>query len=275
MPLTPAQVRGVAFSKPPIGKRGYHEDEVDAFLDVVETELARLLTEHTDLGTQLTQCDQQPPPAPPGTAAARLQPASPPTMQPPSAGEDDDHCHAARVLNLAQQTAERITSQAQGEADALLNQARAHAEQLLRQAQTAAQGLLSEATTRSETILHNARTRADTVNQQSRDKMEQIASQQHEQLRQHTEIITTLGTDQAALENSIEQLRAFEDDYRTRVMRFLRAQLHQLGIHEPAGPTDPIRTQQTPVAVGSGARPATSPPWPSPDQHRWRPAVGA
>jgi DivIVA domain-containing protein len=29
MPLTPADVANVVFSKPPLGKRGYHEDEVD------------------------------------------------------------------------------------------------------------------------------------------------------------------------------------------------------------------------------------------------------
>jgi len=34
--LTPEQVRNVAFSKPPLGKRGYNEDEVDAFLDRIE-----------------------------------------------------------------------------------------------------------------------------------------------------------------------------------------------------------------------------------------------
>ena len=39
MPLTPADVHNVAFSKPPIGKRGYNEDEVDAFLDRVEAQL--------------------------------------------------------------------------------------------------------------------------------------------------------------------------------------------------------------------------------------------
>ena len=43
MPLTPADVHNVAFSKPPIGKRGYNEDEVDAFLDLVENELTRLI----------------------------------------------------------------------------------------------------------------------------------------------------------------------------------------------------------------------------------------
>jgi len=48
MSLTPAQVHNVAFSKPPRGKRGYNEDEVDAFLDRVEAALqnptGRILT---------------------------------------------------------------------------------------------------------------------------------------------------------------------------------------------------------------------------------------
>ena len=43
MPLTPADVHNVAFSKPPIGKRGYNEDEVDAFLDLVQNEMTRLI----------------------------------------------------------------------------------------------------------------------------------------------------------------------------------------------------------------------------------------
>jgi len=49
MPLTPAEVHNVAFKKPPIGKRGYDEEEVDAFLDIVEVELSRLIEEKHDL----------------------------------------------------------------------------------------------------------------------------------------------------------------------------------------------------------------------------------
>jgi len=37
--LTPEQVHSVTFSKPPLFKRGYNEDEVDAFLDRVESTL--------------------------------------------------------------------------------------------------------------------------------------------------------------------------------------------------------------------------------------------
>jgi DivIVA domain-containing protein len=52
MPLTPAEVHNVAFKKPPIGKRGYDEEEVDAFLDIIEVELARLIEENNDLRTR-------------------------------------------------------------------------------------------------------------------------------------------------------------------------------------------------------------------------------
>jgi DivIVA domain-containing protein len=37
--LTAQQVHEVAFNKPPIGKRGYNEDQVDRFLDLVEAAL--------------------------------------------------------------------------------------------------------------------------------------------------------------------------------------------------------------------------------------------
>ena len=59
MPLTPADVHNVAFKKPPIGKRGYNEDEVDAFLDLVETELARLIEDNNELRQQVEQLDAE------------------------------------------------------------------------------------------------------------------------------------------------------------------------------------------------------------------------
>ena len=59
MPLTPADVHNVAFSKPPIGKRGYNEDEVDAFLDLVENELTRLIEENSDLRQRVNELDQE------------------------------------------------------------------------------------------------------------------------------------------------------------------------------------------------------------------------
>jgi DivIVA domain-containing protein len=40
--LTAYEVADLVFGAPPMGKRGYNEDEVDAFLDDTEATIARL-----------------------------------------------------------------------------------------------------------------------------------------------------------------------------------------------------------------------------------------
>lgn len=57
MPLTPAEVHNVAFNKPPIGKRGYNEDEVDQFLDIVEDTLAQLMDENEFLRQRVEELE--------------------------------------------------------------------------------------------------------------------------------------------------------------------------------------------------------------------------
>src|SRR5215472_2200755 len=124
MGLTPADVHNVAFSKPPIGKRGYNEDEVDAFLDLIEAELARLLEENNELRQQVEQLDQQLDAARADLNDARSAPVQvvrqeePPsrrlaTVPPPTSMEEttpgpiggggDHHVQAAKVLGLAQE----------------------------------------------------------------------------------------------------------------------------------------------------------------------------
>ncbi|GAA0722519.1 hypothetical protein GCM10010199_30160 [Dactylosporangium roseum] len=49
MMLTPADVQAVRFPKAPFGKRGYDEDEVDEFLDVVARTLTALHDELSSL----------------------------------------------------------------------------------------------------------------------------------------------------------------------------------------------------------------------------------
>jgi DivIVA domain-containing protein len=52
--LTAADIHEVSFSWSPIGQQGYNQDEVDAFLDLVESELRRLdgTAEQVDAGQQ-------------------------------------------------------------------------------------------------------------------------------------------------------------------------------------------------------------------------------
>ena len=159
MPLTPADVHNVAFSKPPIGKRGYNEDEVDAFLDLVENELSRLIEENADLRQRVSELDSELAGARAGTGiqatqAIPLYQADPePELEPELEPEpvpvpvpvyeapvavapvapvsDEIHVKAARVLALAQDTADRLTSSAQAESDKLVSDARANAEALV------------------------------------------------------------------------------------------------------------------------------------------------
>src|SRR3954462_3369890 len=116
MPLTPADVHNVVFKKPPIGKRGYDEDEVDAFLDVVEAELARLIEEDNELraasGRNGARAEETPapvpgPPPPAAPSGARGEhpppraPPPPPTPAPPPPVQqprEDDSARASRML---------------------------------------------------------------------------------------------------------------------------------------------------------------------------------
>ncbi|MGI5244559.1 DivIVA domain-containing protein [Dactylosporangium sp. CA-139066] len=66
MMLTPADVQALRFAKAPFGKRGYDEDEVDQFLDVVAQTLIAL---HDELDT-LRGAHDVAAPAPYGTSSA-------------------------------------------------------------------------------------------------------------------------------------------------------------------------------------------------------------
>ncbi|AZI57674.1 DivIVA domain-containing protein [Nakamurella antarctica] len=242
MRLTPAEVHNVAFKKPSIGKRGYDEDEVDAFLDLVEDELARLIELNNELTSRLAafESGQTPPPrevAPEPAAPVELvkqpsepepeavvaQPAAPaePTFQ---AG-GDSHIQAAKLLGLAQQTAERLTADAAQEANETLTTARAESERLLAEAHAESERLVTEATSHSETMVTEATALAEATERDSRVKAE---SMDRESQRKYTEVMTQLTTQRTALEQKIDDLRTYERDYRSRLRGWITEQLEQL-----------------------------------------------
>jgi DivIVA domain-containing protein len=271
MGLTPADVHNVAFSKPPIGKRGYNEDEVDAFLDLIEAELARLLEENNELRAQAEQLDQQLDAArndladarsQVGTSvprvsdeppARRLQPVPPPSSMEETApgpmGGGDHHVQAAKVLGLAQEMADRLTGEAKSEADGMLSEARTKSEQLLSEARAKSDTMVNEARTRAETMLNEARTRAETVERQARDKATAL---EREATRKHTELMSTITTEKKALEKEIETLRTFEREYRTRLKTFLESSLRDLNDRGSAAPSE-SRGNQTGYSFGPRA----------------------
>ncbi len=257
MPVTAADVRNVAFSKPSIGKRGYHEDEVDAFLDVVGAELARLSTENNDLRNRVAQLEQRQRAAP-VDGGGTFRPLQPPVITPiplprteQTSPGGDHHVPAAKVLGLAQEIADRLTREAKTEADGMLSKARAASEQLLSEATAKADGMVAEARTRAETMLTDARSKADTLERRSREK---AASLEREAARKHTEIMGSISQEKSILEKKVDDLRTFEHGYRTRLANYLDSQLRELDRHGSASPPEPMFSQQSFVASGFGTR---------------------
>lgn len=269
MPLTPADVHNVAFSKPPIGKRGYNEDEVDAFLDLVEAELARLIEENNDLRQQVDQFEQRlagaqaelddarsqmgssmsgPIPVRPIEEQRPLTPVPPPGPAELTSPGGDHHVQAAKVLGLAQEMADRLTGEAKAEADGCLSEARAKCEQLLSEARAKADSMVNEARSRAETMLNDARSRAETLERQAREK---ATSLERDAQRKHTEILGAINEEKTTLEKRIDQMRTFEREYRTRLKTYLESQLRDLEGRGSAAPTDTGRNSQQAFASSS------------------------
>jgi hypothetical protein len=87
------------------------------------------------------------------------------------------------------------------------------------------------------------------VEQQFRDK---AASLEHEARRKHAEIISVLSQEKGTLETKIEDLRAWDREYRTRLTTYLAAQLRELN-NGSGVPGAPMRNRHGFVASGVGA----------------------
>lgn len=272
MGLTPADVHNVAFSKPPIGKRGYNEDEVDAFLDLVEAELARLVEENSDLRSQMEQLESQlqsaqvdleearsqassvaAAPTPPPEEPRRLSPVPAPTPAEQTSPGGDHHVQAAKVLGLAQEMADRLTGEAKAEADGMLSEARTKSEQLLSDARSKSDSMVNEARTRAETMLNDARTRAETLQRQAKEKATEL---ERDAQRKHAEVMGNITQEKNALEKKIDTLRTFEREYRTRLQTYLESQLRELQDRGSAAPAENggrSSTQQSSYSFGARA----------------------
>src|SRR5262249_43854764 len=211
MPLTPADVRNKQFSTTRL-RPGYDEEEVDAFLDEVEVELDRLIQENEELRSKLAECLRggksavsalSSPLADPEPEMLAPEPIMPEPEHRPepvraSMPSEDNMDTAARVLALAQQTADQASADSRREADELLGKARRQAEQ----------------------ITSDARARAESLERDAQER--------------HRQAMGSLVQQREELERRVDDLRAFEREYRSRLKAYLEGQLRDL----EAGATD-------------------------------------
>jgi DivIVA domain-containing protein len=258
MPLTPADVRNKQFSTTRL-RPGYDEEEVDAFLDEVEAELDRLIQENEELRAKLAECLRGKVPAmaapivepkpemthmpePPKVLEQEPEPvmglgmpAAPPPPPVPTPGEDNMDT-AARVLALAQQTADQAIADARREADETLGRARREAEDILGKARRQSEQIVSEARARAESLERDAQER-------------------------HRQAMGSLVQQREELERMVDELHGFEREYRSRLKAYLEGQLRELeaganhsGPFGAPGNTGPQAVQSGPPTHPEAAR---------------------
>ncbi|MGE5133975.1 MAG: DivIVA domain-containing protein [Gemmatimonadota bacterium] len=214
MPVTPADVRNKQFASTRL-RPGYDEEEVDAFLDEVEAELERLLQENQELRAKLSEVMRGGAPAVPMLSSPLGDPepemmAPQPVLQPerrpepvPAPSAADGMGTVARVLALAQQTADQAIADARREASETLGRARHEADEILGKARQQAEQLTSDARARAESLERDAQ-------DQYRQALGSLTQQREE------------------LERRVDDLRAFEREYRNRLRAYLEGQLRDL-----------------------------------------------
>ncbi len=260
--LTPAEVHNVAFKKPPIGKRGYDEEEVDYFLDVVETELSRLIEENQRLQNssspqpldeaQLAQATDQAVVAENrrlnealqalqhehsqlGENHSRLQEAlesaeqrsqdAQPAAELARAGASSDGGGATGEPADHHQQAVKVLVLAQQTADQHLANAQSEAEATTREARAAADELHEQSTAEAQRLVDEAQARADELQRESEEKAAKTVSDAEANA---TSVQDALEGRKNALEKRLTELGTFEREYRSRLKSYLESQLREL-----------------------------------------------
>jgi DivIVA domain-containing protein len=263
MPLTPADVRNKQFSTTRL-RPGYDEEEVDAFLDEVEAELDRLIQENEELRGKLAEVLRGGgKPGIPALSSPLSDQTKTDLMAPEPSMEqrrhepmmmgggmghssvEDNMDTAARVLSLAQQTADQAIADARREADETLNRARREADDVLTKARRQAEQITGDARARAESLERDAQER-------------------------HRQAMGSLVQQREELERRVDDLRAFEREYRSRLKAYLEGQLRDLeaGVADsgtfPVVPPPPPAPSQLPVGLG---QPALRSGGPTPGQY--------
>lgn len=216
MPLTPEDVSNKRFT-PVRLREGYDMGEVDQFLDEVEAELARLTKENDDLRQKLAAAQQggAPTPVKEPVKAPEPEPVKAPEPAPAPAAVAtpvetlkvetvaDASSAAARLLEIATRNADELVADAKDQADRIVGEARTKAERLE-----------SEAKVKADRLESDARTRSQMLDSETAERRQQLFGD--------------LEKEKEKLAAEVENLRAFEREYRSRLKSYFQQQLATL-----------------------------------------------
>ena len=241
MPLTPEDVSNKRFT-PVRLREGYDMGEVDQFLDEVEAELARLTKENDDLRAQLAAGGHAPvtptpaeakveAPAPVEEAPAPVAPAPVAPAQIETLKIEtiaDASSAAARLLELATRNHDSLIETAKNDADMILGEAKQKAERTE-----------SESKANADKMEADARQRASMLDWETSQKREQLFGD--------------LEKERDKLSVEVENLRAFEREYRSRLKSYFTQQLESLNSGEAGADVEGSSPKRHRSALGEDA----------------------
>lgn len=243
MALTPEDVVNKRFQATKF-REGYDQDEVDDFLDEVVNELRRLHEENEDLRNKLGACERRvgelsrasvaresaPEPESPPTVAAQMMPPAPPAAAPaPAPAPAPVPQPVAAAPEPVRPAPSQLEAAAQGG-----------------QGPEAAAGMLALAQKLHDEYVRNGEQQRDRIVNEAREHAQRLVREAEEKQRQ---TLGSLEQERSLLERKIDELRAFEREYRSRLKSYLESQLREL---EAKAAVVPNRGPQAAVPGGGG-----------------------
>jgi DivIVA domain-containing protein len=235
MPLTPEDVHKKTFT-PVRLREGYDMGEVDQFLDEVEVELTRLHQENDDLRQKLASASTSAPgqaPAPSVQEAPKPEPEAEPVKEPEPVVAAVPALPAVSTVPEASSAAARLLEIATHNADQLVNEAKDEADKILGEAKIKSERLEADSKSKADRMESDARTRAEKLDAETAERRAQLFGQ--------------LERDKDNLARELEDLRAFEREYRSRLKGYFQSQLRALdGEGDGDVPLTPSADGETP-----------------------------
>jgi len=236
MALTPEDVVNKRFQATKF-REGYDQDEVDDFLDEVVNELRRLGEENEELRTKLGSCERRvgelsratvAREVAPESAPVQLQVAPPPPVQMPQP--------------VAVQAPEPVRANSQLET--------------VGQGPEAAAGMLALAQKLHDEYVRNGEQTRDRIVGEAREHSTRLMREAEEKQRQ---TLGSLEQERSLLERKIDELRAFEREYRSRLKSYLEGQLRELESKAAVVPSRGGSQPAPPATVGASQAPYSGP----------------
>ena len=148
--LTPEELKTVTFPLSRLGRRGFEEEAVREFMNVVHDEFVRLMNERASLWQEVQRLRRR-------IIAGKVEgengngsgTGTGSNGQSVLFGESDAHVHAVRILSTAQITADRYVADAQAYSSRVTKEATLRRDEIMREAQQYSDMILEEAHARA------------------------------------------------------------------------------------------------------------------------------